>query len=754
MKLTRKLTIIASIALAMLISTALCEYIRGSIVSAATGDVIYVSDAGSGKKDGSSPNNAVSGMSNAIKKLADRGGTIVVSAPVTVNSFSEPDHSAAITITSVYGGVDYRKTASATFNLQGSYTQSGAVTFDDITVCTSGATRIFFGNGHPLVFGDGVVCEIDGSGGSAYPYVFGGTNKKSGTLAGASVTVAGGRFHKVSGGNRYVGGIVEGDISVTISGGIVDTYVCGAGAGVMDGNVSVTADGGFVKYGLYGIDSTPDRSATVNGTVTVRVNGGDLGGNIAAARHDRYATHNGAFELYVNTDELDLVAQLRGNEKVAGTNTSKIIYSVDAAKKMSGEVTYTNPEISGADPWVIYHDGYYYMAVTRGSSITIAKATTVAGLGRADPVCVWTATTSTGVDDSLWSPELHYFSEEEFGEDAGWYLYIACPPVDHPGDNFYRRCYVLRALSDDPQGNWGSPDGIPDVPMQIKMDEDNTHWNIGPSVFRIDGKIYMTWTGRVFEYYGVHTQNLNIALMTTPYTLDLSTHAIICEPTEAWEKHGSTHSPSKEKNMPEVVEGATAVYGDNGEVWCIYSASGYWNENYALAQLRYTGGDPCDINNWEKCESPIFVHNTEVYGPGHASYTMGHDGTRYFVYHGYLKPKNEGSRYIFVEEYTIEGNDVILGNGTPRALSTVASVKNAELSLLDRTLGFDESESNGSILLGDVNCDGILSNDDVTLLVRVLAGIDVEYLPDRADMDGNGRLNNRDAIFLIRRIAG
>ena len=415
---------------------------------------------------------------------------------------------------------------------------------------------------------------------------------------------------------------------------------------------------------------------------------------IALAKNDAKTTFNGAYTCYINTDELDLVSDIRGALNVPGTSTSRIFYSddIDVSSAPENKATFQNPITTGADPWVIYHNGYYYMAVVRGASITIAKSTTLAGLGRAEPVAVWTATGNSVVDDSIWSPELHYFSAEEFGEEhAGWYLYFACPDADHPDDNFYRRSYALRALTDDPQGAWGSPvDKKANTPTRIVIDSDNSSWNIGPSIFRINGKIYMTWTGRIFEYYGTHTQSLNIALMTNPYTIDLSTKAIICEPTESWEKYGATYNPSAEKNSPEVVEGATAVYGDNGEVWCIYSASGYWTDHYALAQLRFKGGDPCNINNWEKCSSPIFKQNSEVYGPGHASYTKGHDGTRYFIYHGYLEPASvEGrARSIFIETFTISSNNVVLGSGTPKALSSTNYVANTPLSIKDRTSGF------------------------------------------------------------------
>ncbi len=653
---------------------------------------VYVCDGGRGRADGSSAENAYSSLRTAIEALGPDGGNVVVCGPLTLSDFTEPAHSGKVKLTSRYSGYDHRTASGATVRLGSSYTASGPVHFDDITVTTSGKTQIFFGNGHPIEFGGGVECVIDGSG-STYPYVFGATS--SGTANGAYVRIDGGRFHRVVGGSRYASGTVGGDIQVIIRGGRVDTFVSGSGSGKVNGNITVRVDGGHVGYEVCGMNGASDRHVEVNGDITLYISSKEIHGRISAARYGSYTRLNGKYTCYINTDELDHVTEISGTDKIAGNCSSELVYSsgIDPNKKVSGTVSYTNPQISGADPWVIYHDGYYYMAVTRGSSVTIAKALTVAELGSAEPVSVWTATKETGLANSVWSPELHYFSAQDFGEEyEGWYLYIACPPYDN-NDNFYRRCYALRALTSDPQGGYGSPvDLTPNKPLQIKMDEDNSHWNIGPSVFRINGSIYMTWTGREFEYYGDHTQNLNIAKMLNPYTLDLSTHAIICEPTETWEKQGATYTG--EKHLPEVVEGATAVYGPNGEVYCIYSASGYWSDHYALAQLKYVGGDPCNMKSWVKSPQPIFTQNSYVYGPGHASYTVGHDGTLYFIYHGYQSPRRVGGRYIYVEQYTVLGGNVQLGAGSPERPSDLKTVAKNPMPLSARADGFDRVVSN------------------------------------------------------------
>ena len=658
--------------------------------------VLFVRDGGSGKRDGSSADNAMASLKAAIEALgADADGTIVVCGTTTVEGvFTEPSRNNKIKITSRYAGVDYRRLADAKFVLADRYIASGDVSFDDLVISTDGKTRIFFGNGYPISFGEGVECVI-GNGGTTYPYIFGGMDGTAGSLKGTSVTVAGGTWHRVDGGNRYTGTYVLGDVSVKINGGNIITYVSGTGKSNVKGNITIEVGGGTIRYGIFAIYASSTETVSVEGNIEVYLNGGIVKGKICASKYEKNSTFNGNYTVYINRADLDSVTDVRGAAEIRGTSTSKRVFGRGvSAQEPQGNVEINNPICSGADPWVIYHNGFYYMAIVRGSSVTIAKAVNVAELGEAEQVSVWTPTEATGLSTSIWSPELHYFSAEEFGaEHAGWYLYVACTPYNDKDNNDLRRCYVLKALSDDPQGSYGSPvNNRVDMAAQIKMDSDNSNWNIGPSIIRVDGKTYMTWTGRVYEKGKVHKQNLQIAEMVNPYTLDLNHHGIICTPTESWEKYGATYSG--ETLYPEVVEGATAVYGDNGEIYIIYSASGYWTSNYALAQLKFKGGDPTDINNWQKSSQPIFTQNSYVYGPGHASYVKSPDGsTNYFIYHGYPTSAKE-ARYVYIEEFTVDANGVHLGSGTPANPNEPIIVKKNPLPLSMKVSGFGDPEDN------------------------------------------------------------
>ncbi len=55
--------------------------------------------------------------------------------------------------------------------------------------------------------------------------------------------------------------------------------------------------------------------------------------------------------------------------------------------------------------------------------------------------------------------------------------------------------------------------------------------------------------------------------------------------------------------------------------------------------------------------------------------------------------------------------------------------------------------------VGDVDLDMSVTNSDITLIVRYLCGFDTALRVDKADLTGDGKINNRDAISLVRRIA-
>ena len=102
--------------------------------------------------------------------------------------------------------------------------------------------------------------------------------------------------------------------------------------------------------------------------------------------------------------------------------------------------TFTNPLLpSGADPWVIYKDGYYYYTNSMGDRLILRKIRNMADLKNAEQKTIWMPPPNTGYSKELWAPELHFI-------DHKWYMYFAADD----GSNNNHRIYVLENASPDP----------------------------------------------------------------------------------------------------------------------------------------------------------------------------------------------------------------------------------------------------------------------------------------------------------------
>lgn len=332
-----------------------------------------------------------------------------------------------------------------------------------------------------------------------------------------------------------------------------------------------------------------------------------------------------------------------------------------------------------ADPCLVYDNNEFFLTMTGSTKIAIVHDTQLSKLTTGAH-----STTSSIVYDSssdpsvkefygdgakiggTWSPELHYFSKEEYPDYSGWYMYFS---LVKDAENFSSvRIVALRSPNGFPEGPYKHPETYKENNTQPLLDKNGkviTTWGVGPSILRIPtGQykgIYLTWVdevGRGSNIKGAFYQRLRIAKLsdTKPWQLS-SDGATITTPTQEWEKKGSSAT------YPEVVEGGTAVYGDNGEIFLVYCGSGYWSD-YGLGQLtlkRVNGdyADPLKTESWIKYEyNPIFssANSQEITGAGHAFFLKDYNGDRFMCYHAYpiVGGKKSKDRNAYFEPYTID----------------------------------------------------------------------------------------------------
>jgi len=287
--------------------------------------------------------------------------------------------------------------------------------------------------------------------------------------------------------------------------------------------------------------------------------------------------------------------------------------------KASAQKTYTNPLLpSGADPWVIYHDGFYYYTNTTGRNITLWKTKNIVDLKSAEKKVVWTPPATGPFSKEILAPEIHYLRGK-------WYVYFAADS----GNNVDHRMYVIENASKDPlKGTWV---------MKGELNLPENKWAIDASVFENKGKLYVIWSGWKGDENG--EQDIFIAQLKNPWTAE-GRRTLISAPTYQWEKNGDLNNPNDVKHVS-VNEGPEILkHGD--KLFLIYSASGCWTDYYALGMLTAGVHDNLlDASSWKKSDLPVFKQSPEnhVYATGHNSFFKSPDGTEdYILYHANSEP--------------------------------------------------------------------------------------------------------------------
>ncbi|MEL7974866.1 family 43 glycosylhydrolase [Isoptericola sp. F-RaC21] len=253
---------------------------------------------------------------------------------------------------------------------------------------------------------------------------------------------------------------------------------------------------------------------------------------------------------------------------------------------------------NGADPWIQYSDGAYYMSTTTwDSTVTMRRSTTLAGLATAPDTVVWDDAGTDSRCCSHWAPEFHEI-------DGTWYLMYTSGSSQTDLDG--QKLRVLRSTGDTPMGPYefmGTP--LPD------------QWNIDGTYLEVDGELYLLWSEWVGE-----DQSVRVARMTNPWTVT-GPQSTVARPEHAWETQGGR------------VNEAPAVLQRDGRTFVTFSASSCNTPDYALGLLELTGADPLDPGAWTKSPDPLLQRGNGVFGPGHNGFFTSPDGTEdWIVYHG------------------------------------------------------------------------------------------------------------------------
>ncbi|MGY5796541.1 family 43 glycosylhydrolase [Rheinheimera faecalis] len=290
--------------------------------------------------------------------------------------------------------------------------------------------------------------------------------------------------------------------------------------------------------------------------------------------------------------------------------------------------SFTNPLFAnGADPWLEYWQGNYYLTTTTWTSqLVMRKSPTLAGLATATPVNVWSETNPKSCCN-FWAFEFHRLQ----GPDGPrWYMmYTSGKQENLDGQHLS----VLESAGDDPMG-----------PYQYKGSPMPDSWNIDGNYLEHKGKLYLLWS----EWEGDEQLNW-ISQMSNPWTLT-GEPMVLSRPSLPWEQSGR-----KVNEGPEVLK-------HQGRTFVIYSASFCDTPDYKLGLLELTGDNPMDAKSWTKADQPVFERGNGVFGPGHNGFFTSPDGSEnWLLYHGNNKETDgcSATRSVRAQPFTYKAD------GTP-----------------------------------------------------------------------------------------
>lgn len=266
-----------------------------------------------------------------------------------------------------------------------------------------------------------------------------------------------------------------------------------------------------------------------------------------------------------------------------------------AAESINLTQTFRNPLNPSADPTIVYHNGNYYLATTRGDRIGMWRSPSLATLLSAPERVVW-RDADPSRSQQLWAPAFRHVG-------ARWYVYYTASD----GIDANHRMYVLESVGDDPLGPYAFKARIADFGEYAIDGEPIIH----------NGQSYFVWSGPGRGQGG--PAQLYIARMSNPWTV---TGGRVAIPASG----GCT----------EVREGPTPLYR-NGRTFLTYSTCDTGKPDYQLWMKSIANGaDPMVAANWVQHAGPVFSRNDAVgvWGPGHHFLFTSPDGTEdWIAYH-------------------------------------------------------------------------------------------------------------------------
>lgn len=280
--------------------------------------------------------------------------------------------------------------------------------------------------------------------------------------------------------------------------------------------------------------------------------------------------------------------------------------------------TYTNPVMQdGADPYVLFHDGVYYMYITNGYSWNGFEVYTSENLVDWEYGGVVAKKGDIIGGSNFWAAEVYYYNNQ-------FYMFYSADEKS------------AVAVSDSPFG-----------PFKKTSDDFLFDFSAidGSLLFDDDGRIYLFFS-RIRHSEGEGQQIWGCEMNSDLISVKPETLTLVSAPDKAWDGW---------------VNEGPFVLKHNGTYYLTYSGDFYFNRNYAVGYA--TSSSP--LGEYVKYKNnPVLKSDTFIHGTGHHCFTQSPDGSEMFiVYHCHNSAYKVHDRKICIDRVkfteTENGIDVL-----------------------------------------------------------------------------------------------
>lgn len=278
------------------------------------------------------------------------------------------------------------------------------------------------------------------------------------------------------------------------------------------------------------------------------------------------------------------------------------------------KITYKNPVSEGGDPFVLYHDGKYYLyATTCSDQGYIIRVSDDLVNWHEEGFCL--EKKDVLGEKNFWAPEVMFHNGLFYmAYSADWHLGIA--------------------VSDSPTG-------------PFKQEEKK--WACSEQA--IDGSFFKDDDGRIYLYYVHQTSNgryinqIYAAQMNDDLTgIIEETERLLIDPCEDWEV----------RERARTAEGPF-VLKNNGKYYLTYSVNDFQSVYYSVG----CAVSDSPLGPFKKLKgNPILKRSEFVNGTGHHSFTRTEDGQIICVYHTHNSPTVVNPRKICIDKAEFGTNEL------------------------------------------------------------------------------------------------